>query len=348
MMRKQLIIGPLILGLGAAVAWRVHAQDAYRHAPSGGSTTVEGIETTAASKIGGRLLELSVREGDAVTPGQVVARLDCADAEAAVATAQARVENARAQLALAETASRGAADAAKAARAQAAAIDSQVRAAEVQKQQAAREKERVARLAEQNAVPGKTVDDVGFAEQAATEQVGAARASARAARLQSGAAWTQARAEAARIEVARTAMTIAEAESARAAIALAECTVTAPTGGTVTARLHEPGAVVGPGVPVIALIDTRTVTAVFFLPDAELGRVAPGMPAELRVDAFPDRVFAGSVRRIADEAEFTPRNVQTREDRDRLVYAVEIEVPNPDGVLRAGMPGDIVLPGTER
>jgi HlyD family secretion protein len=347
-MRKQLVIAPLILGLGAAVAWRVHAQDAYRHAPSGGSTTVEGVETTAASKIGGRILEVRVREGDAVAAGEVVARLDCAEPEAAVATAQARVENARAQLRLAEAGSKGARDAAAAARAQASAVDSQVRAAEVQKAQAAREKERIAQLAAQNAVPGKTVDDVGFAEQAATEQVGAAKASARAARMQSGAAWTAAQAERARIDVAASAVTIAEAELARAALAVAECAITAPAGGAVTARLHEPGAVVAPGMPVIALIDTRAVTATFFLPDAELGRVAPGMPAELRVDAFPGQVFTGTVLRIAEEAEFTPRNVQTREDRDRLVYAVEIEVPNPDGVLRAGMPGDITIPGTER
>ena len=347
-MKKQLVIVPLILGLGAAVAWRVHAQGAYRHAPSGGSTTVEGVETTAASKTGGRVLSVEVREGDAVTAGQVVARLDCTDAEAAVATAAARVENARAQLALAEAGSKGARDAAAAARAQVGAVDSQVRAAQIQKEQAAREKERVAQLAAQNAVPGKTVDDVGYAEKAAAEQVGAAKASARAARLQSGAAWTAAQAERARIEVARTAVGIAEAEAARAALGVGECTITAPTGGTVTARLHEPGAVVAPGTPVITLIDTRAVTAIFFLPDAELGRVAPGMPAELRVDAYPDRVFTGTVRRIADEAEFTPRNVQTREDRDRLVYAVEIEVANGDGALRAGMPGDIVIPGTER
>lgn len=347
-MRKQHLLVPLILGLGAAVAWRVHAQDAYRHAPSGGSTTVEGVETTAASKTGGRLVEVRVREGDAVAAGEVVARLDCAEAEAAALTAAARVENARAQLALAESASKGARDAAIAARAQIGVVESRERAARVQQEAAERERERIARLAEQNAVPGRTVDEAGTAAQAATEQVDAARASARAARLQSGAAWTQAQAERARIEVARTAVTIAETDAARVALAVAECLVIAPTGGTVTARLHEPGAVIAPGMPVVTLIDTRTVTATFFLPDAELGRVSPGMPAELRVDAYPDRVFDGTVRRIAEEAEFTPRNVQTREDRDRLVYAVDVEVPNPEGVLRAGMPGEITIPGTER
>ena len=138
------------------------------------------------------------------------------------------------------------------------------------------------------------------------------------------------------------------AEQKRAQLAVDECTIVAPIAGAVTARLHEPGAVLPPAAPVITLLDIGTVTATFFLPESELGRVEPGMPAELHVDAYPDRVFEGKVRRIAAEAEFTPRNVQTREDRDRLVYAVDVDVPNPDGTLRAGMPGDVILPGTGR
>ncbi len=347
-MKKQVLIVPLIVGLGTAVAWRVRAQDAYKHAPSGGSTSVEGVETTAASKTGGRITSVLVDEGDAVTAGQVVATLDCADAEAMLASANARIDNAVAQQRLAEAGSKGAHQAAAASAAQVKAVQSQVRAAEVQQAQAEKEQARVAALAAQNAIAGKAVDDVGFAQQAAKEQVGAAKANVNAVRAQSNAAWTAATAEKARIEVARTGVAIAEAEAKRAALAITECTITAPIGGTVTARLHEPGAVVGPGMPVVALLDTRTVTATFFLPDAELGRVAPGAAAELRVDAFPDQVFTGVVRRIASEAEFTPRNVQTREDRDRLVYAVDVDVPNADGTLRAGMPGQITIPGTGR
>jgi HlyD family secretion protein len=346
-MRKQLVIIPLLVGLGAAVAWRVRAQDAYKRAPSGGSTTVEGTETTAASKVGGRLAEVLVDEGDAVTPGQIVARLDCADAESVMATARARIEAARAQLALAQAGSKGARDAAVAAGAQVRATESQVRSAQIARAQTVKEQERIATLAAQNAVPGKQLEDVGFAAQTADERVGAARATVRAAKLQTGAAWTQAEAQKAQIDVARTGIEIAEAEARRAQLAIDECTVTAPLGGIVTARLHEPGAVLAPGMTVVTVLDTRTVTATFFLPEAELGRVTPGVAAELRVDAFPGDTFTGTVRRIATEAEFTPRNVQTREDRDRLVYAVEIDVANPDGRLRAGMPGEVTIPGTE-
>lgn len=345
-MKKQYIVFPLILGLGAAVAWRVRAQDAYKKAPSGGSTTVEGVETSAASKTGGRVLEVLVHEGDAVKSGDTIARLDCADAQAIMVTAKSRVDAATAQLALAEAGSKGARDAAVAAGAQVRAIESQVRSAEIAKQQAQKEKERITGLAAQNAVPGKQVDDVGFAADTAEERVGAAKANVRAAKLQSGAAWTAAEAQKAQIDVARTGVQIAEAEAHRAQLAIDECTISAATAGTVTARLFEPGAVVAPGMPIVTILDTTTITATFFLPDAELGRVAPGAKAELRVDAYPGEVFEGEVRRIAPEAEFTPRNVQTREDRDRLVYAVDIEVANPDGTLRAGMPGDVTIPGT--
>jgi len=346
--KKQMLLVPLVLGLGAAVAWRVHAQDAYKHAPSGSSTTVEGTETTAASKTGGRLVEVLVDEGDRVEAGQAIARLDCVDAEAAVATAQAQVDNARAQQVLAEAGQKGANAQASAARAQAAATAHQIASAKVSEEQTAREQERMAQLAAANAIEGKAVDDASFAAQSARERRAAAQSAAAAAQRQAAAAATAAGAEGARIEVARTAVAIAETQLARARLAVLECAIAAPTGGIVTARLHEPGAIVSPGMPVVTILDTRTVTATFFLPDAELGRVKPGMKAELRVDAYGDRTFAGTVRRIAAEAEFTPRNVQTREDRDRLVYAVDVDVPNPDGALRAGMPGEITIPGTER
>jgi len=347
-LKKQMLLVPLVIGLGAAVAWRVRAQDAYKHAPSGGSTTVEGTETSAASKNGGRLVEVLVREGDAVTAGQPVARLDCADAEAAVATAQAQVANARAQQVLAEAGQKGASANAAAARAQAAATAHQIASAKVGEEQTAREQERIAQLAAANAIEGKAVDDVRFAAKSAKERREAAQAAATAAQRQASAAATQVGAEGARIEVARTAVAIAETQLARARLAVVECAIAAPIAGTVTARLHEPGAVVAPGMPVVTILDTRTVTATFFLPDAELGRVKPGMEAQLRVDAYGERAFPGKVRRIAAQAEFTPRNVQTREDRDRLVYAVDVDVPNPDGELRAGMPGELTIPGTER
>lgn len=98
----------------------------------------------------------------------------------------------------------------------------------------------------------------------------------------------------------------------------------------------------------MTLVDLRDARATFYLPNAELAAAAPGRPVQLRADAWPGQTFPGTILRVAAEAEFTPRNVQTREDRDRLVYAVEVAIPNADERLRPGMPVDVAITGTER
>jgi HlyD family secretion protein len=85
-----------------------------------------------------------------------------------------------------------------------------------------------------------------------------------------------------------------------------------------------------------------------YVPNAELSAAAPGRQVVAVADAWPGKTFEGAIRRVSASAEFTPRNVQTREDRDRLVYAVDVVIPNPDGLLRPGMPVEISIPGTER
>jgi HlyD family secretion protein len=95
-------------------------------------------------------------------------------------------------------------------------------------------------------------------------------------------------------------------------------------------------------------MDLSEVKATFYLPNAELGAVKPGGRATVVADAWPGEAFEGKVRTVALEAEFTPRNIQTRTDRDRLVYPIEVTVVNRDGKLRAGMPVQVTLEGTAR
>jgi len=156
--------------------------------------------------------------------------------------------------------------------------------------------------------------------------------------------------ELARIKAAGTneELTGAEAARDRAAVAVAECELRAPRDGYVQSRNFEPGEVVMPGSRVLTLVDIREVEATFYLPNAELDDAAVGRQVRVEADAYPDRFFEGTVQRVAVSAEFTPRNVQTREDRDRLVYAVEARIPNPEGLLRPGMPVEISIPGTAR
>ena len=85
----------------------------------------------------------------------------------------------------------------------------------------------------------------------------------------------------------------------------------------------------------------------FYLPNAELGSARVGARATVEADAWPGETFEGNVVTVGSKAEFTPRNIQTRTDRDRLVYPIEVRIPNPDMRLRPGMPVEVTLPETD-
>jgi HlyD family secretion protein len=121
---------------------------------------------------------------------------------------------------------------------------------------------------------------------------------------------------------------------------MARLELTAPLTGVVQKQLAHRGEHVGAGTPILTLADPTDLKLTLYVLEGDLGRVAVGQPVSIRVDAFPDRVFSGTVKSIADRAEFTPRNVQTQKDRQNLVFAVTVRVPNPDGALKAGLPVD--------
>ncbi|MBS1250153.1 MAG: hypothetical protein MAG431_01743 [Chloroflexi bacterium] len=140
------------------------------------------------------------------------------------------------------------------------------------------------------------------------------------------------------------------AAQAEAALALSEIqrqklTITAPTSGVVMTRSVEPGELVIPGqsVMVIGKLDELRVTV--YIPENIYGQVSVGDSAELSVDSFPEETFQATVLRISDEAEYTPRNVQTKEDRSTTVYAIELSVTDPESKLKPGMPSDVAFVG---
>ena len=98
-----------------------------------------------------------------------------------------------------------------------------------------------------------------------------------------------------------------------------------------------------PGSTILTLADLDSVYVMIYVTEKELGRVRLGDTAEIRIDAFPDRPFEGRITYISPEAEFTPKNVQTKEDRVKLVFGVKVEIANKDGLLKPGLPADAVL-----
>jgi len=156
--------------------------------------------------------------------------------------------------------------------------------------------------------------------------------------------------EAAEAQAAAAAAQVRAAEAAVARVRLlaGECEIRAPRAAEVATLPHEAGELVAPGALLVRLVDLSEVKATFYLPNAEIGAAKPGARAIVVADAWPGEEFEATVRTVALEAEFTPRNIQTRTDRDRLVYPIEVAVKNRDGKLRAGMPVQVTLPGTGR
>jgi multidrug efflux pump subunit AcrA (membrane-fusion protein) len=176
-------------------------------------------------------------------------------------------------------------------------------------------------------------------------QVDAAEARYRAA--QAAARQTEAH-----LEALRSGATAEEIAAAEAQVAQAEATllglatqrdklsVSAPVGGLVLERVLHEGELAAPGATLLTLGDLDEVTLTIYVPENRLGQVQLGQQAEVEVDSFPDRVFEGQVVAIANEAEFTPRNVQTQEERVNMVFAVDIRIPNPGHALKPGLPAD--------
>jgi len=143
------------------------------------------------------------------------------------------------------------------------------------------------------------------------------------------------------IEAARAQVEAAQAQLDALDIQLKKLTVIAPLDGVVLTRSAEVGGLALPGATLIEVGRLNQLVLTVYLPEERFGLVTPNQKVQVRVDAYPDQVFDGTVLRMADEAEFTPTNVQTKEDRTRLVYAVIIRLDNPDLTLKPGMIADV-------
>lgn len=145
------------------------------------------------------------------------------------------------------------------------------------------------------------------------------------------------------IAVAQAQVVEAEAALAQVQVQLDKLTLTAPRAGLISHKLVQPGELAAPGTVLLELSDIETVDLTVYIPETLIGQVWIGQPARVYVDAYPGEAFAGTVTFINHEAEFTPRNVQTQEERVNLVFGVKITLENPDHRLKPGMPADAEL-----
>jgi HlyD family secretion protein len=348
MKRVIALVVVLVCVLSVALVYRLRQLGAYRNAPAGGTGTIEGTEINVTTRISSRIVAVHVQEGDAVKTGQLLVELDCAEPEAALAQAKAQRAAAEASVQAALAQVRAADGSTAVARRSVKVAKAEEAVALADQANTEKDAARVKSLHEAGAVASAQLDRAETSMVGANERVAMVRANQEAAAVRVGVAYQGRVAAAAQTEASREQVAAAEAAVARAQTTVKECRLYAPRDAVVQIRSYEPGEVVLPGANLLTLVYLDEVRATFYLPNAELGAAAPNKPVTVIADAYPGRRFNGSIRHVSAKAEFTPKTVQTREDRDRLVYAVEVALPNPGRKLRPGMPVEVSINGTGR
>jgi HlyD family secretion protein len=299
---------------------------------------VEATEVQIAPEVAGRIVELNVAEGDRVGKGDVIARLDTRNTELEIARARAERAAADAQLRLVQAGSRR--EDIRQAEAQVEAAQADVTAIAADLRAADEDLRRFESLLAANAGSQKQRDDararvdVGKERQrGAEDRVHAAQE--QLARLRSGARPQE-------VELARARVASVDAQIAALMKHVADAEVAAPVAGIVTQKLMDAGELAAPGVPVAVVTDLDHAWANVFVPEPLIPRVKLGQTATVHTDAG-GQGLDGKVTFVSPKAEFTPRNVQTADERSKLVYRIKVTVDNRDGILKPGMPVDAVL-----
>ncbi|RMG27693.1 MAG: HlyD family efflux transporter periplasmic adaptor subunit [Gammaproteobacteria bacterium] len=325
MKRLLLVVVLLAVAAGGTLYWRrAHERpaDAHRLVLHG---NIDLREVRLAFRLVERVREVRVEEGDRVRPGELLARLDDEAERARVAEAEARLEAARQRLARLEAGSRP--EEIARGRAELAEARAQARAAQDTLH-------RLRRLRAKKLVSPEDVENARALAAAAAARVRAAQAALRL--LEEGPRKED-------IAAARAEVAAREAALRLARKQLAETRLLAPVAGIVRRRLLEPGDMASPQVPALTLARVNPVWARVYVPEPLLGRVVPGLRAEIVTDSAPDHPYPGWVGYVSPTAEFTPKNVETPELRTRLVYETRVFACNPDGGLRLGMPVTVRL-----
>lgn len=322
-------IAPVALIVVVAVAaglWLWLGRNGAPEAEISASGTVEATEVDLGFQIPGRVAEVVPHEGDQATAGDTLARLEATELHAARDAAAAQLRGAEARLTELRRGGRPQ---------EIAAAEAAERSARRQAEEAARDAERTERLFEGGAVSAQALDRARTARDVA--QSALEQAEQNLALVREGPRQEEIEAQEALVEQARA--RLAETDAT-----LEHATVEAPFDGRVTIRHREPGESVGAGSPVLTVMNPSDRWVRIYVPEDRIGRVALGMAARISSDTYPDRGYTGEVVFIGDEAEFTPRNVQTTEERTRLVYRVKVQITgDPDFELKPGMPADVLL-----
>jgi HlyD family secretion protein len=373
--RVVLVAALVVLAIGVGI-WRFFlAGTGLPPGVLGVSGRIEGDDAAVSAKLAGRIREITVREGDHVEAGQVLAVLDDAQIRAREQQSEAMVRQAEARLRLSQHqvtvlgeqlrqseigVGQARADAegrVNEAEGRLAAAEAQLAQAVTAHAQAKWERDAYTRLVQKGYVAEQDAMQKQYTEEAQAAVVSANRRQVEAAR---GAVTTakanldnpairsaQVAAIQAQILQAQADIAASQADAERAKAALdearanrADLQVIAPFTGTVATRTAEPGEVVAPGTPIVTLVNLGQVYLRAFVPGGDIGRVRVGQPARVYLDSAPNAPIDAQVIRIDPEASFTPENTYFREDRVKQVVGVKLLINGALGFAKPGMPAD--------
>jgi len=332
-MRRKIFFIVAVLVLIVATAVYVTRREQARERDHYSGVLEATREARLAFQTGGKVARVFVSEGDKVEKGQVLAVLDPEElesrrlqAEKAYRKAQDSLRQAEVLLKIYETT-----------------LPHELARAEANRESARKVMEdaqknlkRFESLYERKVIAEKDRDNAKLHYDTARENLKAAESVVNQARGNLG------KIEATRHEVASLKAQVEQAKAflKQAVIQLGYTELKAPFAGIVTSKNCEPGEVVTPTREVITVSDLSAMDLKIFVEETFIGKVKPGQVAEVKIDTYPNRIFKGTVTFISPVGEFTPKIIQTRKERVKLVYLVKINIPNPDLSLKTGLPAD--------
>ena len=307
----------MLFGAATLLAVMMYGCDKKVETSFVGSGTIETTEVTVSAQTRGALTKVAFDESDTVSVGKALAEIDVVDLTLQRRATAAGLEEIEANR--------------KTALQDIAAAQEGISQARITLDNAQVTRDRIAALFQQGAATKDRQDQADTALALAQSRVNSAK-------TQLAAAQSRLNTLAATRERTEASLTVLDEQITKGVIL-------SPVKGTVIQKLAEQGEVVNFGSPVCTIADLSTVWLMVYVGEESIGKVKLGRKGFVRVDAYPDRRFEGTITWISPKAEFTPKNVQTRESRSDLVYAVKITLPNPEGVFKIGMPAEANIEG---
>ena len=305
---------------------------------------IDGTEVNLAPKVAGRIAWTACNEGDTVSQGQTVIRLDSADVRASVQRAAAGVEKARADMKTDEAAIRSAEANVKSAEADSASAKADIARAFAQMDESRKDMQRAKDLSAKEYISKQSLDQAmaafdmnAAAYSASKEQLIAANEKRKAAEAQLGAAVSQ-------FGSSKAALSEAVANLAFYQSKLDDTVIKSPVSGTVIFKSMETGETVSPGVTIMTVVDLNSLYARVDIDETKIGGIVLGAPAFVRVDGMQGKIFKGKVIEIGRYAEFATQRDVVRGREDIKTFRVKVKVGDEKGLLKPGMTVEVEIP----